>query len=333
MLKRWNIYLFVLILSVLFYGIYEGYESYYVLLLTLFFPLLSLGISLYGMLRVKIYLKELPFELKKDAQQQVAIHIDSRSRIPLPLITLNMTEQNITVDSKATNTYIQLNDCINTIISVPLYSQHVGCVEVSLDKIRVYDYLGLFCIPVTKPGERSVYILPHFITPEPFPILPKDKACGKGQKPKPGGGFAEDYDLRNYREGDPLNSIHWKLSSKLDQLIIREPLISEKGKIYICLNLYGEPDIIDNILGQVFYISHLLLKKMIEFNICWYDTDEKFRSIPICDKNDFYGFISEAYSKPIKATGKPIDANAVKNADWYYIISPTKSEVENERIS
>lgn len=32
------------------------------------------------------------------------------------------------------------------------------------------------------------------------------------------------YDLRPYRVGDPLKQIHWKLTAKVDELTVREPL-------------------------------------------------------------------------------------------------------------
>ena len=61
-------------------------------------------------------------------------------------------------------------------------------------------------------------------------------------KPKYGGGFAEDHDLRGYRPGDASNSIHWKLSSKTDSLIVREALIPENSTIFVVLSRVGEHD-------------------------------------------------------------------------------------------
>ena len=61
-------------------------------------------------------------------------------------------------------------------------------------------------------------------------------------RPKYGGGFAEDHDLRSYRPGDPPNSIHWKLSSKTDDLIVREALVPENSTVYVVLNRVGTDD-------------------------------------------------------------------------------------------
>ena len=61
-------------------------------------------------------------------------------------------------------------------------------------------------------------------------------------KPKYGGGFAEDHDLRPYRPGDTVNSIHWKLTSKMDEPIVREALIPENRTIFIVLSRVGQDD-------------------------------------------------------------------------------------------
>jgi hypothetical protein len=155
-----------------------------------------------------------------------------------------------------------------------------------------------------------------------MPMLPMDKVGGKGLKPKPGGGFSEDYDLREYRIGDPLNSIHWKLTSKLDEIIVREPLVSEKGKIFICIDLFGTPEELDSTFGQLFYLAYILLKRMIEFHICWYGRDGALNTVEITERNDFIKFVVAAFSEPLKKEGKPIDSSVCRKADWYYIIRP-----------
>jgi len=72
-------------------------------------------------------------------------------------------------------------------------------------------------------------------------------------KPKHGGGYAEEHELREYRPGDMVNSIHWKLSSKTDKVIVREPLTSQDAKIYIVVT--GQSN---KALGSARYISENL---------------------------------------------------------------------------
>ncbi|MBR2633811.1 MAG: DUF58 domain-containing protein, partial [Lentisphaeria bacterium] len=57
-----------------------------------------------------------------------------------------------------------------------------------------------------------------FVVPAIFVF---SKASGR---PKPGGGYGENYEIRQYRPGDNLNQIHWKLSAKVGDLMLREPM-------------------------------------------------------------------------------------------------------------
>ena len=72
-------------------------------------------------------------------------------------------------------------------------------------------------------------------------------------KPKHGGGYAEEHELREYRPGDMVNSIHWKLSSKTDKVIVREPLTSQDARIYIVVAGQSK-----KALGNARYISENL---------------------------------------------------------------------------
>lgn len=322
MLKRWNVYLIILAGSTAFYGIYDGYLSFLLLLLTIFFPFFSFFISLYSMLKVKVSMQYMPTTVKKGEPLNAVLRIDTFSRLPVPMIIIKYFEYNKTFCTDKEKSTLILYDCAASDVTVHLDTSHIGCMYFEVLKIKVYDYTGLFCIPIKPPEVRSTFILPNLTPLVPMPVLPMDKVGGKGLKPKPGGGFAEDYDLREYRIGDPLNSIHWKLSSKLDELIVREPLISEKGKIFICMDLFGTPEDMDSTFGQLFYIAYVLLKRMIEFHICWYGQDGNLKMVEIAERDDLFKFVVAAFSEPIPKEGKTIDSSACRKADWYYIIRP-----------
>ena len=91
-------------------------------------------------------------------------------------------------------------------------SDHCGGYIVTARRVRICDYLGLFALPVTC---REPYILRIRPNPVPIPALPElDKYLARAWRPKFGGGYAENHELRLYRPGDSLNQIHWKLTAK-----------------------------------------------------------------------------------------------------------------------
>jgi uncharacterized protein (DUF58 family) len=137
-------------------------------------------------------------------------------------------------------------------------TEHCGLMTISYDRLFVYDYLGLFCRRLRKGDSCTVY------------ITPKPVSCGKvpdftgkavsGWRPKPGGGFSEHHELRQYRPGDNLNQIHWKLSAKTGTYIIREAMEPEKNRVLLDVVLRGSPAQLDEKCGKLVYMSKHLLE-------------------------------------------------------------------------
>ncbi|OGO87993.1 MAG: hypothetical protein A2Y15_03210 [Clostridiales bacterium GWF2_36_10] len=326
MIKRWIIYIATIIGAITFYGVYDGYISYFILITVILFPFFSLAISLFSMLRIKFNLVPLPIEIRKSEVVSARININPRTWLPISQVNITYTANNVTLGRNSSLVTVMIFGSYKSYVSLQLNTEHVGCINLDIKKIRVFDYLGLFSLSLKTPEKRRILIMPKIERPDPMPILPIDKVGSKGLKPKPGGGFSEDYDLREYRIGDPLNAIHWKLTSKFDKIIVKEPLVSEKGKIFICFNLFGNAEEVDNIFGQISYIAHIFLRRMIEFNLCWYGKEGNLNVFNINEISDYLNFIGSVFNNPIELKGNAIDNKAFKDADWHYVISPNLPE-------
>ena len=101
-----------------------------------------------------------------------------------------------------------------------LAARHVGCTEAGIKQLIVTDLFGLFEMKKKAPPLREALL----VLPKPFHI---DKpTLNLGDE----GGAAlsrtqEDYnapeDTRAYRPGDAMKRIHWKLSSRRRELVVR----------------------------------------------------------------------------------------------------------------
>ena len=109
-------------------------------------------------------------------------------------------------------------------------------------RLECRDLLGLFRIPRKAPAEKTCTVLPAAAAPDTMPDLDAALESSPVLKPKYGGGYSEEHELREYRPGDAANAIHWKLSSKTDSLIVREPLERENDRIYVVLSRVGADD-------------------------------------------------------------------------------------------
>ena len=98
------------------------------------------------------------------------------------------------------------------------------------------------CGQLRCPEAQLCTVLPPDVGPETTLDLDAALDAAAVLKPKYGGGYSEEHELREYRPGDAANSIHWKLSSKTDSLIVREALERENDQIFLLLSRVGAKD-------------------------------------------------------------------------------------------
>lgn len=145
------------------------------------------------------------------------------------------------------------------------FTAHCGGYTVTAEKVRICDYLGLFALPVWKKDTKTILIRPR---PVAVPVTEElHRHIARRWKPKFGGGYAENHELRLYRPGDSLNQVHWKLSAKTGSLILREPMEPEKETRLLTLNLRGTPEELDRKLGRLLWLGGYLLERETAFEI------------------------------------------------------------------
>jgi len=142
---------------------------------------------------------------------------------------------------------------------------HCGGYTITVEKARVYDYLGLFSFPVIHREEKTFLIHPIPIPVHSCPDL--QRYLSQSWRPKAGGGFSENHELRLYRPGDNLNQVHWKLSAKTGKLILREPMEPQRGLVLLTMTLRGTPEELDRKFGRLVWLGNHILKQEIPFEL------------------------------------------------------------------
>ncbi len=196
----------------------------------------------------------------------------------------------------------------------PLPTGHCGLLRCQLQKCRVFDYLGLFFLPLPRRKAVTVTVLPTPIPVDDFPAL--DQVAGVHWRPKPGGGFAENHEIRLYRPGDKLNTVHWKLTAKTGKLTVREAM--EPVRSHICLEvvLRGTPDRLDETLGKLLWLSEHLLSRELHHEIRAL-TGEGVLSLPVSDAESLDYALEAILRSPCASPKTPLPA---RSSAWCYRI-------------
>ena len=306
MVRRWLIYLAAVALCLVFYFAYLQWFAWLLLVGVLCLPLVGLLVSLPAMLSSRVSAScALPVGLGEE--EPVNLQVDCK--LPAPPVGCRILVTRTTTGEKW-----KLKPGKN------LPADHCGQLLCKPIRVKVYDYLGLFFLPAQHKKELSAVILPK---EEPIRHLPDvERILAQSWMPKPGGGFAENHELRLYRPGDSLNQIHWKMSAKTGKYMIREAMIPRNSRIILTMELKGTAAELDTKFGQLLWLGQYLLEKELRHEWCVL-TGNGLRSLFISDERAMMDAMHQLLAEP------PVSENASwppLHAGWHYRIGGGQNE-------
>lgn len=195
-----------------------------------------------------------------------------------------------------------------------LPTEHCGGYCCAITKAKVYDYLGLFSMPMKRSGPQTVTVRPQSV---PLEVPSLEQLTTKAWRPKPGGGFAENHELRLYRPGDSIQQIHWKLSAKTGKLILREPMEPVHSLFLLRLDLNGNPEQIDKKLGNLLWLGRYLLERNFHFRI-QAQTGEGISTDSVANEQMLLQALDKLLVSKPATEGTVLDRHV--RADWQYYI-------------
>lgn len=284
----------------------ENYLAHFLLCLCIALPLLSLALSLPGMLGCALELSAVPAASERGQPARWLMSIESPTSLPLSRLNIRLTEENLLTGQRQSHQLILSGIARRRPMELAASTAHCGLLELRADRAKVYDYLGLFRMPVAVPHSARILCLPVPAEAE-LPAIPE----GQGSRPSPLSaartGPGEDYDLREYRPGDPMRSVHWKLSSKWDELIVRERAETLVPLPLLTLDRFGDPEELDRLLDRLLGVSRALLGVQRAHAVLWLDGDGRPQLHTVSDEKQLTDCLLSLLGTPAPAKGPALD--------------------------
>ena len=300
MIRRWLLYLAALALCLVFYFAYLQWFAWLLLLGVLCLPLAGLVFSLPAMLTTQVSVScALPVGLG----EQEAVDLQVECKLPAPPISGRIQITRTVTGERWLLKPGQL-----------LPAEHCGQLVCQPYRVKVYDYLGLLSLSPRQIRALSAVILPK---PQQVENLPDvERLLAQAWIPKPGGGYAENHELRLYRPGDSINQIHWKMSAKTGKFIIREAMVPMNSRIVLTMAIDGDGDILDQNFGQLLWLGHYLLEKELRHEWCVL-TGNGLKSFFITDEQSLNDSLQQLLAEP--PIGEKASWPSI-GAGWHYRI-------------
>ena len=168
-----------------------------------------------------------------EKQASLQIHTNYNGLLPVKLYLRMQVENQLTGEKLTLQTdgILPGRGAGNKSLTVELEDAHAGKLQVQIERIAVTDLFGLFRFRLggrKKQNEAvqrlSCLMLPQAAIPPQLPEIVRqyDQNSEVYAEDRPGPDQSQTYELRDYRSGDSLRSIHWKRSSRGDSWVVRE---------------------------------------------------------------------------------------------------------------
>ena len=276
-------YLLVLLCTSVFFICYNGYISLYVFVLSLLFPVFAFLLSLPGILGLRVEL--LAGREGPGASLTGTSCARKGEAIPLQLAVWNATpfssgrvQTRLTVVNTFTGQREEERFSFTAgprrqVFQHQLSSRTCGRVVCQVDRLWACDYLGLFALPVRRPRGLSATFWPT-VYPLELEVRESSIPDSEGERysqKKPGDDPTELFALRDYREGDRLSRIHWKLSQKMGRTLVKELGLPLSDHLLFLLDLNGGGLEADLLLDALASLSSALTEGEHAHRVAFWD--------------------------------------------------------------
>lgn len=215
---------------------------------------------------------------------------------------------NATVNFTCENRYFK--NSLERILSVPIVKNansfvlpievsEIGLITLKFKTIELRDYTSLFKVIIPFECESSIPVIPvPKDTIEPPFVTPKEGVDEYTESEAVGNVSSDVKEIREYRPGDRLQRIHWKLSAKLDDLFVKEMAHTSTLSIIIIPDLYR--DEIGDTISTLVSASICLIKQKTRFEICVFNSDAcEFSYFTVTSDEELFEAITYLFCQPL----------------------------------
>ena len=266
-------YLVVMIINGIVMILFHSYANFLLLIMMLVFPFYSI----YGVQKVSHFLMHGPFE-PMEKGEAFYLHFVLENPTWHPLI-------NATIKIKTANRFYQeeggheLNLPVRakqtTEVDYRVVMDYCGCLSVQAEQIRLMDLLGIYEIVVPLKEEQECLVVPkgELRNQEAGQIYLKGVTEAMESREK-GYDFSEVSGIREYIPGDKLQNIHWKLSVKKDELMVKERISVSAMQLNVLVELANDEEMrLESVLELADSITKSFVAQNLPFTVWYYSTN------------------------------------------------------------
>ena len=231
-------YVLLLVFAVLFTQFLRNPVSNAFFWFVCFLPFISLFHALFGKAALQVFVECDTVRAEKNQTVEYEMRIINTSPLPYPFLETYISEpREDGVRCNRKKFVLSLVSFGAHVIRNKVTFRYRGLYEIGVESIYISDLFRMFAVRLDVENYAAVTVYPRKMTFEriapPFTTDSPSAVVSRsviGERTEPS-------DIRDYVAGDPVKNIHWKMSSKADDIKLREYGSVEDRHVYIFCDL------------------------------------------------------------------------------------------------
>lgn len=229
------IYILLALICIAFSMIYMSKVTAIIMFVVLLYPIIAAGFTAIQLIFVKASFESTRVVSEKNFPFEYYINISNRTFLPCSPMEMSCRMPDLDGGLFCEKrVYVSLPPFGKARLAIEGKHLYRGCYSCAIEKISVVDPLRIIKISKRSAEEMSMVFIPRRLSIED--IVSDSVGEQNFTRPNPITFEKEDFShVRDYRDGDVMQMVHWKLTAKVDQLMIKHyDSINDRCALILC---------------------------------------------------------------------------------------------------
>jgi len=274
----------LIIMACIWGGIYvNGYMFIYLTATLIVLPIYSIVVGIYMEKNLKFTMAISDKEVTRNSNVGIGLIMNNPTIIAAPFCKINMELGNDLYESNKVLEYkVPVGPKGKTRHELPLMFNKCGRAFVKISSIEVRDIMSLITFVHNINIEENIYVMP-----QKEEISDSQKGSyteGLTQNEEnnlKGNDFSDVSNIREYVPGDRIKDIHWKVSAKKDELMVKERVRLSENQLTLLVDTSGERGYLDSVIALSYNMIRHSLNEGIPVKLLWWN--DKLSELGECE--------------------------------------------------
>lgn len=270
------------------------------LLLLLILPVLSLAATRFASRRLRISVESPHDELTLPTTLRVRVILYNPTPFPLLNCCLRFTARNLYFPPLPTQELLVPAEAGRRMeYLLPFRLDAAGMFSFSMDEVCVNDFLHLYSFRLKRDFRFELPILPAPVTLPPLNLTKAMIESEESVASADGELTSDIKQLRDYRPGDRIRDIHWKMTARVGDVMVKE---YERAKdLYYLLLPETDKRSLQDCIAYFYSLGQWLLKQKESYRVALYHIDDRsFEFLPVNSEDELLICLYRLYLEPVE---------------------------------